>query len=262
MNSVLTERRGHSLLVTINRPEVLNAVDQSVWDGLGDAWALADSDPEVRVVVLTGTGDRAFCAGADLHTIAEGGYRRTPDPTRDPWGFAGVVSHEISVPVIAAVNGLALGGGWEIALACDLVVAAEHAEFGLPEVSRGLVAGGGGAFRVADELPRPVAMELLLTGCRASAEQLRDYGMVNRVVPRGRLLSVALELADRISANAPLAVQASKRIARGVHRGVAEPETAHWLRSEREVLKVMRSADAVEGARAFVEKREPVWEAR
>lgn len=261
MSSVLTERRGHSLLVTINRPEVLNAVDQTVWDGLGDAWALADADPEVRVVVLTGVGDRAFCAGADLRAITEGSYRQQADPIRDPWGFAGVVSHEISVPVIAAVNGLALGGGWEIVLACDLVVVAEHAEFGLPEVSRGLVAGGGGAFRLADELPRPVAMELLLTGSRAPAELLLRYGMVNRVAPKERLLSVALELADRISANAPLAVQASKRIARGVHRGVAEPETAHWLRSEREVLKVMRSADAIEGVRAFVEKREPVWRA-
>ena len=260
--AVSTDLRGHTLLVTIDRPEARNAIDQETWDSLGDAWHRADTDDQVRAVVLTGAGSWAFCAGADLRAIAEGGYRTTPDPVRDPWGFAGVTSHEISVPVIAAVNGLALGGGWEIVLACDLVVAAEHAEFALPEVQRGLVAGGGGAFRIAQQLPRPLAMELLLTGERISADRARELGLVNRVVAADRLLPEALELADRIGHNAPLAVQATKRIARSVTHGTATGDTEHWMRSQHEVTRVMRSEDAREGARAFVEKRAPVWQAR
>ncbi|WP_166391537.1 enoyl-CoA hydratase-related protein [Nocardioides ochotonae] len=259
---VITELSGHTLLVTIDRPEARNAIDQDTWDALGDAWRRAETDPDVRAVVVTGTGDRAFSAGADLRAIAEGGYRTEPDPVRDPWGFAGVTSHDISVPVVAAVNGLALGGGWEIVLACDLVVAAEHAEFALPEVQRGLVAGGGGAFRIAEQLPRPLAMQLLLTGERISATRARDLGLVNQVVAAERLLPEALALAERIARNAPLAVQATKRIARSITRGTAVADTEHWMRSGTEVTRVMRSEDAREGARAFVENREPVWRAR
>ena len=259
---VSTDLLGHTLLVTIDRPEARNAIDQETWDLLGDAWHRAETDDDVRAVVLTGTGDRAFCAGADLRAIAEGGYRTTPDPVRDPWGFAGVTSHEISVPVVAAVNGLALGGGWEIVLSCDLVVAAEHAEFALPEVQRGLIAGGGGAFRIAEQLPRPLAMELLLTGERVSAARAQELGLVNRVVSAEELLGEALGLADRIGRNAPLAVQATKRIARSITHGTATSDTEHWMRSQQEVTRVMRSQDAREGAQAFVEKRAPVWQAR
>ncbi|WP_296602217.1 enoyl-CoA hydratase-related protein [Nocardioides sp.] len=257
-----TDLRGHTLLVTIDRPEARNAIDQATWDALGDAWQRAETDTGIRAVVITGAGEKAFCAGADLRAIAEGGYRTTADPVRDPWGFAGVASHEISVPVIAAVNGLALGGGWEIVLACDLVVAAEHAEFALPEVRRGLIAGGGGAFRIADQLPRPLAMELLLTGERISAARALELGMVNRVVPAEQVLPEALALAERIGRNAPLAVQATKRIARSITHGCSTADTEPWMRSAAEVSRVMRSEDAREGARAFVEKREPVWQAR
>lgn len=259
---VTTDLRGHTLLVTIDRPQARNAIDQDTWDRLGDAWHRAETEDDIRAVVVTGAGDRAFCAGADLRAIAEGGYRTAPDPVRDPWGFAGVASHEISVPIIAAVNGLALGGGWEIVLSCDLVVAAAHAEFGLPEVQRGLIAGGGGAFRIADQLPRPLAMEILLSGERVSATRAHELGLVNRVVPADRLLTVALALAERIGGNAPLAVQATKRIARSVTQGTSIADIEHWMRSSTEVARVMRSDDAREGARAFVEKREPVWQAR
>lgn len=259
---VTTELRGHTLLVTIDRPEARNAIDQAAWDALGDAWQRAENDADVRAVVVTGTGERSFSAGADLRAIAEGGYRTTPDPVRDPWGFAGVTSHEISVPVIAAVNGLALGGGWEIVLSCDLVVAADHAEFGLPEVQRGLIAGGGGAFRIAQQLPRPLAMELLLTGHRIPAIRAQELGLVNRVVESENLLPDSLALADQIGRNAPLAVQATKRIARSVTHGTATADIDHWMRSGAEVTRVMRSEDAREGARAFLEKRAPVWHAR
>lgn len=254
--------RGRTLVVTIDRPEARNAIDQATWDALGDAWHRAETDTEIRAVVVTGAGEQAFCAGADLRAIAEGGFRTRPDPVRDPWGFAGVASHEISVPVVAAVNGLALGGGWEIVLACDLVVAAEHAEFALPEVRRGLIAGGGGAFRIAEQLPRPLAMELLLTGERVPAARARELGLVNRVVPADQLLPEALALAEQIGSNAPLAVQATKRIARSITHGCSTAETEHWMRSAAEIARVMRSEDAREGARAFVEKRDPVWQAR
>lgn len=260
--TVTTELRGHTLLVMIDRPEARNAIDQDTWDALGDAWQRAETDTDVRAVVITGAGERCFSAGADLRAIAEGGYRTTPDPVRDPWGFAGVASHEISVPVIAAVNGLALGGGWEIVLSCDLVVAAEHAEFGLPEVQRGLIAGGGGAFRIAQQLPRPLAMEILLTGERISAARARELGLVNQVVDGQHLLTEALTLADRIGRNAPMAVQATKRIARSVTHGTATADAGHWMRSGAEVTRVMRSEDAREGALAFLEKRTPVWHAR
>ena len=263
-DAVLTETEGHTLVVTINRPEAANAVNQAVWDGLGEALDHADADPDIRSVIVTGTGDRAFCAGADLKAIMNGEFRAggPPDLRREAWGFAGFVSHEISTPVIAAVNGFALGGGWEIALACDLVVAAEHATFGLPEVRRGLIAAGGGAFRVSQHLPRPTAMELVLTGDPISARQAHALGLVNEVVPAREVLPAARGLAARINRNAPVAVQASKRIARGIVGGRAPAEDTAWWLSGDEMRRVMASEDAAEGPRAFAEKREPVWRAR
>ncbi|MFJ3798654.1 crotonase/enoyl-CoA hydratase family protein [Streptomyces sp. NPDC090088] len=258
--AVLVERRGHVMVVTLNRPEARNAVNAAVALGVGRALEEADRDPGIRAVVITGAGDKAFCAGADLKAVARG--ENIMPPEAKDWGFAGYVSHHIGKPTIAAVRGFALGGGTEIALASDLVVAAEDASFGLPEVKRGIIAGAGGAFRLAAQLPPKVAMELLLTGDTLDAATARDLGLVNRVVPADRVLTEALALADRIAANAPLAVQASKRIARGIGTGRVESEGADWERTRQEGRAVMTSRDAQEGPRAFAEKRVPVWQAR
>lgn len=263
-DAVLTDVQDRTMVVTINRPEARNAVNQAVWDGLGDALDSAESDPDIWTVVITGAGDRAFCAGADLKAIMNGEFRvgGRPDLRRDAWGFAGVVSHEISKPIIAAVNGFALGGGWEIVLACDLVVAADTATFGLPEVRRGLIAAGGGAFRVARELPRALASELLFTGEMITAQRAKELGLVNAVVAPDEVMATSLELADRINANAPLAVQGTKRIARGIVAGRAPADDPAWWLSTEEMRRVVVSEDAKEGPRAFAEKRQPVWKAR
>ena len=256
----LIERRGNTLIITINRPEARNAVNQAVSIGLGDALQQAQDDPEIWAVVLTGAGDKSFCAGADLKAISRG--ENIFHPEHSEWGFAGFVQHFIDKPVIAAVNGTALGGGTELALASDLVVAQAGARFGLPEVKRGLVAAAGGMFRIIDQLPRKVAMALLLTGEPISAEEALRWGLINQVVPDGTVLDAALELAERITVNAPLAVQASKRVAAGADDGAITAEEDAWKRSNREMRVVFTSEDAMEGPMAFAQKRAPVWKAR
>ncbi|ROO87963.1 short chain enoyl-CoA hydratase [Actinocorallia herbida] len=258
--AALVERRGHVMVITFNRPEARNAVDLALTRIVGTALDEADTDAEIRAVVLTGAGDRAFCAGADLKAVARGEFRSEGLPAH--WGFAGCVKHPLAKPVIAAVNGFALGGGTEIALWADLVVAAETASFGLPEVKRGIIAGAGGAFRLAAQLPRKVAMELVLTGEPIDAPTALRLGLVNRVVAQEKVLTEALALAEAISVNAPLAVQASKRIARGISGGDVAAEAAAWELTAVETAQIMRSRDAKEGPRAFAEKRAPVWEAR
>lgn len=260
--AVLVERRGHVMIVTLNRPEARNAINEAVWLGAGEALAEADRDVEVRVVIVTGAGDQSFCAGADLKALSRGERIAPADSEKVAWGFAGIVSHAISKPLIAAVNGTALGGGTEIALACDLVVAAQSATFGLPEVKRGILAGAGGAFRLVQQLPKKVAMEMLLTGDPIDAARALDLGLVNAVVPRSELLDAALRLAERIAANAPLSVQASKRIALGMVEGRVAGDDAAWALTRKESGGVMRSEDAREGPRAFAEKRAPVWKGR
>lgn len=261
-DDVLVERRGHVMLVTINRPDARNAVNEAVCLGVGDALTEADADPEVRVVVLTGAGDKAFCAGADLKAIMRGERIIPEGEERAAWGLAGFVGHYISKPTIAAVNAPAMGGGTEIALAADLIVAAETASFGLPEVKRGLVAGAGGAFRIVQQLPQRVGLEVLLTGDPLPAAQALEYGLVNRVVPADKVLDTALELAQKIAANAPLSVKASKRIALG-YEGAGRPaEDALWEATRRESAITHGSEDAKEGPLAFAEKREPVWKGR
>lgn len=255
----LTERRGNVLLVTINRPEARNAVNAAVSEALGNALHEAQHDAEVRAVVVTGAG-QTFCAGADLKAI----FRRENifHPEHPEWGFAGYVQHVIDKPVIAAVNGTALGGGTEIALASDLVVIEERTTLGLPEVKRGLIAGAGGVFRIVDQLPRKVAMELILTGEPMSSADALRWGLVNQVAPDGTVVDAALALAERITVNAPLAVWASKRVARGVDEGSVPAEQAGWDRTVREMGAVLRSEDAKEGPLAFAEKRQPVWKAK
>ncbi|BBZ29951.1 enoyl-CoA hydratase [Mycolicibacterium madagascariense] len=255
----LTERRGNVLLITLNRPEARNAVNAAVSTALGDALHEAQHDPEVRAVVVTGAG-QSFCAGADLKAISR--RENIYHPEHAEWGFAGYVQHVIDKPTIAAVNGTALGGGTELALASDLVVAEERTTFGLPEVKRGLIAAAGGVFRIVDQLPRKVAMELIFTGEPMSAADALRWGLVNQVVPDGTVVDAALALAQRITVNAPLAVWASKRVAAGIDDGVVTGDEAGWTRTMREMGAVLRSADAKEGPRAFAEKREPVWQAR
>lgn len=260
--AVLAEQRGNILIATINRPEARNAVNAAVHIGLGEALERAEQDPDIRVVILTGAGDQSFCAGADLKALSRGERLEPEDKTQRQWGFAGVVRHPISKPVIAAVNGFALGGGTELALYADLVVAADHAQFGLPEVKRGLFAAAGGAFRIAQQLPQKIAMEILLVGEPFSAERARELGFVNHVVPLAELMTTALALADKIAQNAPLSVQGSKRIARGIHEGQIESDEAFWDANRREAKLVMTSEDAREGPLAFAQKRPPVWKAR
>lgn len=256
----LTERRGNVLVITINRPEARNAINGAVSIALGDALEEAQHDPQVRAVVVTGAGDKSFCAGADLKAIAR--RENIYHPDHGDWGFAGYVHHFIDKPTIAAVNGTALGGGTEIALASDLVVAAESAQFGLPEVKRGLIAGAGGVFRIVQQLPRKVGLELLLTGDPISAADAARWGLINQVVPDGTVLEAALALAERITVNAPLSVQASKRIAWGADDRLIADEEPGWARTTREFATLLRTEDAKEGPRAFAEKREPVWKAR
>ena len=256
----LVEHRGNVMVITINRPEARNAVNAAVSIAVGDALEQAQNDTEVRAVVITGAGDKSFCAGADLKAIARRENLYHPD--HGEWGFAGYVHHFIDKPTIAAVNGTAFGGGTELALASDLVVADERAQFGLPEVKRGLIAAAGGVFRIMDQLPRKVAMELLLTGEPMTASDALKWGLINQVVKGSSVLDAALELAARVTVNAPLSVQASKRIAYGVDDGVIADEEAGWERTVREMRSLIRSEDATEGPLAFAEKRQPVWKAR
>jgi enoyl-CoA hydratase len=252
--SVIIERmpagRQQILVVTISRPAQRNAINVATAVALAGAMDELDAAPELAAAILTGAGG-CFSAGMDLKEFASG--VRPVVPGR---GFAGLVEQPPAKPLIAAVEGWALGGGFEIMLACDLVVAASGARFGLPEVTRGLAARGGGAFRLPRRLPYTIAMEVVLTGRPISAARAAQYGLINRLVPDGEALTGALDLAAAIADNAPLSVRASKRVV---------AESADWAVSEGFARQaeyfspVFSSADAVEGARAFSEKRQPRW---
>lgn len=257
---VLAEQHGHVLLITINRPDARNAVNTKVTLGVGEALDYAEEHAGVWVVIITGAGDRSFCAGQDLKEAAAGVH--LDDPRTERWGWAGFARHAISKPVIAAVNGFALGGGTEIVLASDLAIAADSAAFGLPEVKRGIFAGAGGAFRLGRQIPPKIASEAILTGEPISAARALELGLVNQVVPNERLLDAAFAMADRIMANAPVAVQASKRVARGITDGAVVAEEADWERTGAAGKVVMASSDAREGMQAFAEKRPPRWRGR
>lgn len=254
--AALFERRDNVGLVTLNRPDALNAVNAELAAAAGAALEAAQADPEVRVVVITGAG-RAFCAGADLKELARG--RAIEDREHREWGFAGIVQHWIDKPTVAAVNGYAMGGGTEIALACDLAVIDEAASLGLPEVKRGIFAAAGGVIRLQRQIPMKVALETILTGEPMSAARAYELGLVNRVAPTGTSLDLALELAGTIAANAPLSVQQSKRVVHGTYAAGSEWEPEVW-RINREAAKVIfASNDSREGPTAFAEKRAPRW---
>ncbi len=250
---ILRERRGQVEVLTLNRPEARNAVNGEVAKQMTAALDDLDKDEDLRVIVLTGAGDKAFCAGMDLKAFGAGGGGSIGGGTG---GFAGFARRDIPVPVIAAVNGPALAGGFELVLACDLVVAADHAIFGIPEVKRGLLAAGGGLVRLPRRLPMAMAMELALTGDSISAERAHELGLVNAVVPAERVMDEALALASRIIENAPLSVRYSRQLVLQVG-DVTEEEA--WRLSDEATAKVFGSADAMEGPLAFAQKRAPNW---
>ena len=239
-----------------------SASSSAVHIGIGTALEEAETDSEIRAVVSTGAGDKSFCAGADLVALSRGESLYPDDPAQQAWGFAGMVSHPISKPIIAAVNGFAFGGGCEIALMSDIIVAADHAQFGLPEVKVGLFAAAGGAFRLAQQLPKKLAMEYMLTGDPIPAARAAEFGLVNHVVPLAELMPTALALAEKIAANAPLSVQASKRVALGIDEGRIAADAPFWEHNTRERGVLMRSEDAREGPLAFAQKRKPECKAR
>ncbi len=256
---VVTERRDAVLVVRINRPDARNALNPAVMGGVGNALAEADGDGDIRAVVLTGTGDKAFCAGMDLRAFAGGGMQPTEDEQRGMQTFMRFFGGEgVETPVIGAAQATALAGGLELLLACDLVVAAAGVNVGLPEVKRGLFAAGGGMF-LPSRIPLAVALELAMTGDPIDAAEAERLGLVNRVVPADNVVDEAVALAERIAANGPLGVQASKRLVRAAAvEPIADVRALHGELQG----KVFGSEDAKEGATAFIEKRPPVWKGR
>jgi enoyl-CoA hydratase len=248
-NEVLTETHGRVRVITLNRPKARNSVNNALADALVEAIAELDSDDDLTAGVLTGAGG-GFSAGMDLKAFATEG---------PPKKFGQFLQKGSQKPLIAAVEGFALAGGLEIALACDLIVAANDVKLGIPEVNKGLFAAGGGLFRLPNRIPYAVAMEMALTSDPITAEQARQVGLVCRVSEPGKAAEAALELAERIAKNAPLAVAASKQIIRDT-RGMTDEEA--WAFQGPISAKVFTSEDAREGPRAFAEKREPKWSGR
>lgn len=258
--AVLYEVRGRVALITINRPEAMNAINMDVGAGLSEALQKFSADTELWVAVITGAGDKAFSAGADLKAVAAGEMTRISEAGQP--GIADLLRRYVDKPVIAAVNGYALGGGMEIALSCDLIVASEKALFGLPEVKRGLVAAGGGMLRLPRQMPLKTAMYYVLTGEFMSASDALHWGLVNQVVPHGQVLGKAMELAERIWANAPVAVRESKGVMyRSLDASLYQSDEA-WAISDAAAARNRSSEDAAEGPRAFAEKRPPEWKGR
>ncbi|HEX3842152.1 MAG TPA: enoyl-CoA hydratase-related protein [Acidimicrobiales bacterium] len=245
--TVVVDRQGAALVVRIDRPEARNALDPATCGELVNAFGVAEADDDIRCLVLTGTGDKAFCAGMDLKAFAAGAEAVSP--------LTGFLRRNFPKPIIAAVNGPALAGGFELVLTCDLVVAADHAWFSLPEVARGLFAAGGGTF-LPRRLPLPLALELGLTGGRLDAGQALAVGLVNRVVPPEQVMPEALQLADAIAANSPLGVRATKALMRATAQAGSE---GLWAMVDRAKDEVFTSNDAKEGSTAFIERRSPHW---
>ncbi|MFD5834153.1 crotonase/enoyl-CoA hydratase family protein [Streptomyces collinus] len=251
--AVRTERIGSTLLITLDRPEARNAVNAATATALAAALDELEADPALRVGVLTGEGG-TFSAGMDLKAALRG-----ESPDVEGRGFGGLTESRPDKPLIAAVEGFAMGGGFELALACDLIVAAEDARFGLPEVKRGLIAAGGGVIRLPERIPHHLAMEFLLTGEPVDGRRAGELGLANRVTGKGQAVAEALRLAERVAANAPLALAAVKRVVRAAE-GASDEEAFAFQRGEMKTL--MASDDVREGMTAFAERRPARWTGR
>lgn len=252
-DEVLIERDGGILVITLNRPQAKNAVNRALAEGLAAALDELDGDDALTVGVVTGAGG-SFSAGMDLKAFLQGEF-----PTVKGRGFGGITEAPPTKPLIAAVEGFALAGGFEIVLSCDLVVAATNAKFGIPETKVGLLAGAGGLIRLPQRIPVNIAMEAALTGEFFSAEDARSWGLVNKLTEPGEALAAAKELAAKVAANGPLGVVESKRI---IREAAYWPADELWSRQQQAMGPVFASEDAKEGAAAFAEKRKPVWQGR
>ena len=247
--AVLTEVRGRVLLITLNRPDQMNAINTDLAQGVLAAVAQLDTDDGLTAGVLTGAG-RGFCSGMDLKAFAQSG---------PPQGLGDFFERGAEKPIIAAIEGFALAGGLEMALACDLLVAADNVKFGIPEAGVGLFAAGGAVIRLPSRVGYMRAMEMALTADPITAQQALEWGLVSRLTEKGNAVNAAMELAERIARNAPLSVAASKAVIRGT-TGMTEAEA--WEYQKPLLAKVFTSEDAKEGPKAFAEKRAPVWSGR
>lgn len=250
---VLTEIADGILTITLNRPAAKNAANKALAEGVAAAIDELENNPELRVAILTGAGG-TFCSGMDLKAFVTGEL-----PVVEGRGFAGICEYRGKKPLIAAVEGYALAGGFEVAISCDLIVAAEDSKFGIPEVKRGLAAGAGGLAKLPKQIPSRIAKELALTGDFITAQRAHDLGLINQVVPSGTALQAARELAQKIAANGPLAVAASKQV---VDQAQDWSNDEMFARQGVIIQPIFTSEDAIEGATAFAEKRAPQWKGR
>jgi enoyl-CoA hydratase len=249
-NEVLVEVDDGVMVITMNRPEAKNAANKALAVGVSAAIDQLEEDPEIRVGIITGAGG-TFCSGMDLKAFVSG-----ETPVIEGRGFAGLCEYTASKPLIAAVEGYALAGGFEMAISCDFIVSAQDAQFGIPEVKRGLVAGAGGLAKLPKQIPSRIAKEMALTGDFISAQRAFDLGLINRVADSGEALFVARELANKIAANGPLAVAASKQVVDKAQDWTTEEMHQEQIKI---LMPVFSSKDAIEGATAFAEKRKPIW---
>jgi enoyl-CoA hydratase len=252
-DEVLVEVADGIMTVTLNRPKAKNAANKALAVGVAAAMDELDSNDDIRVAILTGAGG-TFCSGMDLKAFVTGEM-----PMVEGRGFAGITEKPPQKPLIAAVEGYALAGGLELMITCDLIVAADNAKFGIPEVKRGLAAAAGGLIRLPRQIPSRLAMELALTGDFITAERAHSMGLINRVVPAGTALDAAKELAAAICANGPLAVRISKQV---VAQSGDWSSEEMWQKQQEVVMPIFTSEDAIEGATAFAEKRAPNWKGK